>query len=149
MSTLEYALIGIACIVIIGLGIYAGQLLFKLKQQVHRQQKQRSKYYQNTTESIQLIAKAVTQGQCELSEGAIRLCVLLERIGEDDFTEQYPATHDLYQRIKHMPTHEARKSLSKKERRMMDIERSQYEQELSTKILEEAVQLQSFSYGTQ
>lgn len=149
MSTLSYALIVIACIVIIGLGVYAGQLIFKLKQQLRKQEKQRSKYYQDTTESIQLIAKAVSQGQCDLSEGAIRLCVLLERIGEDDFSSQYPAVHDLYQRIRHMPTHEARKSLSKKERRIMDIERNKFEDELNTQILEEAGQLQTFSYTGQ
>lgn len=145
MSTMAITLAIIGGLIIVILGVVAGRLLAQLRQQTLKQQKNRQAYIDNTIDSIQLIAKAVVQGQCELSEGSIRLCVLLERLESSDASARYPATHELYRRIRHMPTHEARKALDKKERRMLDKERLEHEKELEDALLKEAELLQTFS----
>lgn len=142
--TINIILLVLAMAIIAGLGVYAGKLLFLLRQQKQKHKAMKQQHLNDTLESIHLIAKAVSQGQCELSEGTIRLCVLLERFGVEDGAEQFPHLHDLYARIKHMPTHQARKALSKQERFKMDQARERYEQELEEKILNEVAILTNF-----
>lgn len=145
-----WLLVAVGCLVIGGLSFYAGQLLFKLKAQndkVAELKKQRTDYL---VTSIKTIAFAMESEQCELSEGSIRIAVLLDNaknlISEaDPYQQKYPALFDLYSRIKHMPTHEARKHFSKKEIRDMDSERLKYEDELREKILTEVKRLKEFT----
>ncbi len=60
-------LTGVALVVILGLGVYAGKLLFLLKQQGIRQDKAKNSRISSITESVILIAKAMEQQQCDLS----------------------------------------------------------------------------------
>lgn len=134
-----------AVLIIAALAFYAGQLLFQLKrqkQQQHAAVKQREDYLR---QSIQTIAQALDQQQCGLSEGSIRLCVLLENFDQaSDHAERFPALHELYGRIKHMPTHKAYSELPKPERRRMQLEREEHEAELESQILKEIQVLKSF-----
>ncbi len=142
-----WVLISIAALIIIGLGIYAGRLLFLLQAQNDRQTAVRNKRIQNISESIQTIAFAMEQQQCDPSEGAIRICNLLLAIPivpQPDYKLDYPAIFELYDRIKHFPTLEARNSLSKKERRKQDREREQIESELSSDVQKEVSRLRTF-----
>lgn len=136
------ALVGV---VIIGaLAFYAGRLLGQLKQQNQRRDDALAKRNENLHESIVTIAKAMDQGQCPLSEGALRLVVLLDlrvESREAGYAARYPALHDMYERIKHMPTHEARKQYPKQEIRKMDLEREGFEVELEQVILQDVRQL--------
>lgn len=136
------ALVGV--VIIAALAFYAGRLLGQLKQQNQRRDDALAKRNENLHESIVTIAKAMDQGQCPLSEGALRLVVLLDlrvESREAGYAARYPALHDMYERIKHMPTHEARKQYPKQEIRKMDLEREGFEVELEQVILQDVRQL--------
>ena len=59
-----------------------------------------------------IIAKAMQNGDCNHSEGVIRLSMLLLPFGQS--LQPYQAMYALYNTVKEMPTHEARKALLKK-----------------------------------
>jgi hypothetical protein len=87
------------------------------------------------------------QHQCDYSEGAIRICRLLESLPIEnipDYVEHYPAIHKLFEGVSKFPTHEARNALSKKERREQDKEREQMESEAESGIQKELVALREF-----
>lgn len=137
-----------ALLIIVGLGFYAGKLLFQLKQQKQRQAKARQDRVDNITLSIRTIALAMEQQQCDLSEGVIRLCNLLDAIPllpQPDYPGLYPAIHGLYDSIKHYPTHEARNQLTKQERRKQDRERENIAAQYETDILKELQTLKSLT----
>ena len=91
-------------------------------------------------ESIEIIAKAMLSGDCDLSEGVLRLKMLLEPLGRVKL-QAYPAMFELYQVVQDMPTHEARKQLTKKERMRQDLTRESAEAKLESQIKLELPQL--------
>lgn len=115
--------------IIAGLAFYAGQLLYKLntqkkyiaQQQLKKQQqlaKSRQQRNLKLADSIHLIARAMNEEQCEFSEGCLRIWVLMSQYSfeqEQDLTERYPGIYAMYDVVKDMPTHEARKKYSKKD----------------------------------
>ncbi|MCE2571045.1 DUF2489 domain-containing protein [Motilimonas eburnea] len=142
-----WVLAGVGLVVILGLSVYAGTLLRRVKDQQLALQKVINKRNATLMDSINLIAKAMVQGQCNLSEGAIRLTVLLNelRLSQPiNFDAEYPNLHALYQVVKDMPTHEVRKERTKKEIRQLDAEREKHEQRLEASIIEEMKQLQDW-----
>ncbi|WP_371195348.1 DUF2489 domain-containing protein [Glaciecola sp. SC05] len=143
-----WTLAAVGAVVIVVLSVYAGRLLFLLQAQKSRHQVAKQKRIDDITESIQTIAFAMHQQQCDLSEGTIRICRLLEAMPLDplpDFKQEYPAIHSLFDKVKNYPTHEERNALSKAERRGQDKERGQFESELESSILHETEKLKSFT----
>lgn len=133
-------LVGIGLVVILVLGFYAGRLLFQLKNQNERQTKARQKRIDNITESVRTISLAMEQQQCNLSEGVIRLCNLLDAMPltpRPDYVKEFPALHNLFEKVKKFDTHDARNALSKSERRKQDKEREQLESELESSVIKE------------
>ena len=138
---------GIAVLIILGLGFYAGKLLFLLKQQKAKQEATRKSRVHNITESVVLIAKAMEQQQCELSEGVIRIVNLLNAlplVTPPDFKAQYPQIQALFTEVSGFAILEARQKLSKSERRKQDMAREQIESEYESKVLAELPQLQAY-----
>ncbi|TMN69490.1 MULTISPECIES: DUF2489 domain-containing protein [Pseudoalteromonas] len=119
----------VGAVIIAGLAFYAGQLLYKLSAQkkliAKEQAKQQAKLAQSRLErnakladSIHLIARAMHQEQCEYSEGCLRIWVLMSQYSfadDDDLSKRYPGIFAMYEVVKEMPTHDARKKYSKKE----------------------------------
>lgn len=102
---------GIALLIIVGLGFYAGKLLFMLKQQKERQEAARQSRIATITDSIIVIAKAMEQQQCDLSEGVIRIVNLLNALPLNtppDFKAQYPHVHALFTEVSGFAILEAR-----------------------------------------
>lgn len=140
-----------ALIIIAGLAFYAGKLLWLVQQQKKQQseqvQKQQHQQLQNqlyVEQSIYTICKAVDAGQCELSEGALRVWVLLNRLPEQQqgpLATDYPGIFQMYQVVKDMPTHQARKQQSKQATAAQDQQRLQTEQALSAQILADTSKL--------
>lgn len=133
-------LIILALLIIAGLSFYAGKLLFQLKQQNQRQQRAREGRIETICESVDTIAKAMEQQQCDLSEGAIRICNLLAALplsAPPDFRAQFPHIHTLFVEISGFAVLEARQQLSKAERRKQDVAREQIESEHETNVLAE------------
>lgn len=146
-------------VIIIGLAFYVGILLNRIKVQkaeqqkmVAEQQKQQATAQQlrndNICESIRLIARATAQKQCNVSEAAIRLTVLLETLllkQPIDLINSYPALSEMFDKVKEMPTHEQRKKVPVKELKALDKKRERLESELEEQIVAEAQQLANFS----
>ncbi len=141
-------LLVLGLLIIAGLAFYAGRLLFLLNKQTTAQKDVRNSRVNTIIESIQTIAFAMSQQQCDLSEGCIRLYKLLEALPIDphpDYANIYPNVYSLYEQIKHMPTHEQRQQQPKAERRKMDLQREELEARLESKILKEIDELKNFS----
>lgn len=134
-------------LLLLGLAIYAGTLLARLKRQQDMQQRAISARNEHILDSVRVIAHAVRDGQCDYSEGAIRLTHLLDALqikGGRSFTSEFPGLYGLYEKVKEMPTHKARRALKRNEVMKMDLERSGYEAELEAQILKEVAQLKDF-----
>lgn len=123
----------VAGLILAGLGFYLGQLLFQIKQQQLKQQQALAAAQQKWAErqqylldSITFIAKAAIEQQCEYSEAALRIWVLLENY-QPELAQacRFPALFEMYDCVKAMPTHDARKELEKKELRRLDHVREQ------------------------
>jgi hypothetical protein len=71
MSIILIASIVVGACIIIALGIYAGRLIFMVKRQGEQQQQVRNKRIASKQSSIQTIAFAIQQQQCDLSEGTV------------------------------------------------------------------------------
>ena len=139
---------GLGAAVVVGLGVYAGRLLYLLNQQNIQQKKAKEKRLNNLVESITTIAFAMAQQQCSYSEGVIRLYHLLEAIPVTplpNFESDYPGVYGLYHKIKAFPILEERAALSKKERRLQDKEREQLESEYASQIEKDIETLRVFS----
>ena len=137
----------IALLIIIGLGFYAGKLLFLLKQQKAQQEATRYGRVKSISESIALIAKAMEQQQCELSEGVIRIVNLLNAlplVEPPNYKAQYPHIHSLFIEVSGFAILEARQKLTKAERRKQDLAREQIESEYESKVLAELRALQAY-----
>lgn len=137
-----YVLFGLGALIVAGLAFYLGQLLFQLRSQQQRQQqallehqKKQAEHQQYLLDSILLIGKATLEQQCELSEAALRIWVLLENL-QPDLAQacRWPGLFAMYDCVKAMPTHDARKELDKKELRRQDHLRQQTEIEFKDAI---------------
>jgi hypothetical protein len=138
----------LALFIIAGLAFYAGSLLFKLRNQKLIQQQNIRNRIDNMTESIQTIAKAMEQQQCNLSEGCIRLFHLLEGlplVNRPDFPQQFPGLYTLYAQVKDLPTHQDRKEQGKRETKRQDTQREELESQLESQILNEMSVLKEFT----
>lgn len=144
---LIFALIA-GLVIVAALAFYAGKLLFQLKLQVRKQDAVRRERIDNMIESIRTISMAVQQQQCNLSEGAIRLVNLLESLPVKDVPDckkDYPFLFELFELVKDLPTHDARKTLPKSERIAQDKIREEHEARLETGILKETLKLKEFT----
>lgn len=150
-STILWLLVAVGTAIIAGLGFYLGSLLFKLKHQQQQQQRAQAEHdrklaehQQYLLESILVISEATIEGQCEYSEGALRIWVLLENF-QPELAQacRFPALFEMYDCVKGMPTHEARKALDKKELRHLDHVRQQTEIRLAEQIKQDLRQLKT------
>ena len=138
----------VALSILAALGFYAGSLLFKLRAQQQLRKQKTQQRIDNISQSIQTIAKALAQQQCNLSEGCIRLFHLLEALpvkDKPDFSQQFTGLYSLYNQVKDLPTHEARKAQSKIDTKQQDLRREEIEAELESSILKDVSLLKTFS----
>lgn len=144
---LSIILICAALLIILTLGFYAGRLLFQLKIQNARQAAVREKRVYTIIESVYVIAKAMEQQQCDLSEGVIRIVNLLAAlplVSPPDFKAEYPSIHALFVDVSGFAMLDARKELSKLERRKQDAAREQIESEYESNVLNELPALKRY-----
>jgi len=139
------AIVGV--VIIIGLAFYAGKLLFMVKAQRQKEEAFLAEHNEKLLKSVRIIAAAMVEEQCDFSEGAIRIRVLTDHLlPYKDYQPQFPALFDLYDRVKDMPTHDARKTMDKKERFKQDMQRAAWEQELGAAIKLEAKMLKELTH---
>ena len=140
-------IVSIAALIIAGLAFYAGKLLFLLSKQNERQKQTRLKRVNNMVESIETIVKAMTQQQCELSEGVIRVCNLLEALpleSQPDYSVKFPSIFTLFNAISQFDTLEARQALDKQTRRAQDKQRHEVESQYESSVLDELPSILQF-----
>lgn len=133
----------VATIILLLMAGYAIYLLITVKRQnkaiQKAQQQARQTRVERLTESIDIIARAMQSDDCNLSEGVLRLKMLLDPLGNS--LKNYPAMFALYQTVQDMPTHEARRQLAKKDRMRLDLTRESKEAELENDIQQELIKL--------
>jgi hypothetical protein len=148
-----------ASIIILVLAFYAGILIKRiniqkaqlLKAESEKQQEVALKKQQrndNICESIRFISRATTQKQCNVSEAAIRLSVLLETLliePKINIDKDYPAISALFEKVKDFATHNERKNMDKKLLKQQDKQRKIFEDEFEDAIIKEAQSLENFS----
>ena len=129
----------VAVCIIVGMIGYATYLLLALQKQKKALQQARRNRINRIKESIEIIAKAMLNGDCNLSEGVLRLKMLLEPVGMS--IKSHVTMLQLYEVVETMPTHEARKALKKNERMRLDLQRESAEAALEKNIKLELHQL--------
>ncbi len=148
MNQITWLLLGGAAI-ILPLAIYATTLLLRLSRQRRRQRLAHQERIEKIVDSIRVIASAMEKGECDYSEGSIRLCNLLIAIADlgkpIDYASEYPGIHALYEAIREYPTHEARQQLDKRTRQQQDKERARLEQQHGEAIVTDITRLQQFN----
>ncbi len=131
--------------IIAGILVCSGLLIFIHRQYrrltSHRQQEKAlqarvDQQRQSTIASIQVLARTMLAGQVELSEGCIRIKVLLDAIAPELHEDhRFAVFNQLYSEIEHMPTHEARKSVDKRFLFKLDKQRWELENKHKVEIL--------------
>ena len=129
----------VAVCIIVGMISYATYLLLALQKQKKALQQARRNRINRIKESIEIIAKAMLNDDCNLSEGVLRLKMLLEPVGMS--IKNHVTMLQLYEVVETMPTHEARKALKKNERMRLDLQRESAEAALEKNIKLELHQL--------
>lgn len=135
MMTTALFIIGV--VILSAMTGYTLYLLARLRKQKRLYEQARLARKACLKESIQIIARAMYSGECNHSEGVIRLKMLLDPLGQKTLPE-YVAMWQLYETVRDMPTHEDRKMLKKNERMKLDLEREAKEIELEEAIKAEA-----------
>ena len=141
-NTLLYAFIGFFSILSLGLAFFVWKLLTQIKQkklkreaevQVHAEQAQQQKNY--LIDSIRIISRSMLDGQCPMTEGCIRLKVLI-----DNYSPQLHQLPELqvvemvYAKTSHIPMLDDWKRLSSKERMSFQQEIDLLEKQYSNEI---------------
>ena len=145
------ALFGIAIIGV--LAAIATKLLGQLKQQTLEQEEKKAAQQQALQQhdkkiitSVIIIVRAMKEQQCDLAEGCWRLSVLLDSLKlSQELNKQFPTVFKFYEAIKHMPILAERKTLDKKTRMKLDLERMKLEAELADGIRQDIELLHQYA----
>ncbi len=132
---LYLALIVVATVIVIGLAFYAFSLTRKVKvlEEKRRQdsaamEAELSQQRTHRNKSIQIIAQGILTDQLSLTEGAIRIRVLMDGLDVDvSVREEFNAFYQLSDATSHIPILEEWKKLKLKQRLAYDSERVQLE----------------------
>lgn len=140
----EYAwiiFIGLGSIVLF-LGVYLGYLWRLLNLQKKETEKRKAESLQNKKEkdkyvvdSLDIIALATIQNQCDASECCIRVKHLVEYFPELSQKSELQVFHQMYEEIKDFPTHEKRKEQSKQQTFEQDKKRFRIEDKYKDRLL--------------
>ena len=122
-------------VVIVGLLGYLGRLVWQLRAQQRRQAAVREELavsnqqqHEHRRKSIEMIALATIDGDCDLSEACIRIKHLLDYYPGLATDPDYRVIAEMYAEISGFATHEARAELTLKARAAEDRARYQIEQ---------------------
>ncbi|MFS1702297.1 DUF2489 domain-containing protein [Alteromonas sp. AMM-1] len=135
-----YLLASVGLLIIAVLGVYAGKLIFQLQAQTQKQQAARAQRVETILESIHTISRAMQQQQCNVSEGAIRICRLFAALPDTtpvDYKAQFPAIHALFVDVSGFSILADRKALTKQQRFAEDKAREIIEEQHESIVLRE------------
>lgn len=136
----RFFLLILAILIILSMAGYAFYLWRQVQKQNALIKKKQSERLLRLIESVELIARAMKQEQCDLSEGVIRLHYLLGVLGQPKLAD-FPSMQALFAVVQDMPILDERKNLAKNERMKQDFARLRAEADLREKIHQEIDQL--------
>jgi uncharacterized membrane protein YcjF (UPF0283 family) len=147
-------LIIIAIIILIILTSIAGYYLWQVHQLKKRQTEQNQKnqqawkaHQEELAKDVRFIANSMVQGQCELTEGCMRLQYLMDKLDEGLKNKpEFRMIHLHYEQTQHMPTHDAYKALDRKSQFKLDNERFKLEDSNRDGVLKEASLLLNYRF---
>ncbi len=151
-STTVLLLLGI--VVIVGLTTTAGYYLWQLRLLKNKREQQKEALEQagreqreRVNKSIQIIAQAIVEEQMTLTEGAIRIRVLLDGLSVNETVQKdFAAFYQLAKAAEHIPILEAWKQLSTKKKLAFDSERERLEKDHREFVLDAAARIQGHSF---
>jgi len=118
-----------------------------LKQQQAEQKKAWREKKETLAKDIKFIAQAMVQEQCEITEGCLRIKVLMDHLDTDlQHKPEFKTIQHMFSLTSGMPTHQAYKDLSAKDRFKLDKQRYQYEDQFKDDVLAEAKQLMKYQF---
>lgn len=96
---------------------------------------------------VRFIANAVVQEQCEITEGCLRMKVLMDKLDEElQHKPEFQGIQMFYKLTQDMPTHQAYKDLKRKEQFKLDQARYKLEDEHRALIMKEAKTLAHYQF---
>ena len=142
----EFALTTTAIVIVLVLAATAVYYRIRLYQLHKKQQSYLEQSFRAQTEqvdrinkSIQVIAQGLLDDQLTLTEGSIRISVLLDSLDVDDQVRQeYSAFYQLAGATDHIPVLEAWKRLPTKQKLVFDRQRTQLEGDYKEFVLDAA-----------
>lgn len=153
-DSLLMALVIAALLIILVLSGVAAYYLLKLKQkniEAAKQAEAAKKAWREKKEElakdIRFIAHSLVQGQCEITEGCLRIKVLMDHLDIDlQHKTEFQAIQTVYSLTSQMPTHQAYKDLKRKEQFKLDNERYKIEDEHREDVLAEAKTIMGYRF---
>jgi len=105
--------------------------------QVERQAKVEQDRIQYIYDSLNVIARAVLDDQCPITEGCIRMAVLMDNLSLDcDTKHRFAPIFTIYNATRHIPTHSNWKALERKQQRTFKQEMFALEREHADTVRE-------------
>lgn len=124
--------VGLALACVIALSIWAGRLLYQLKQQQTQQRPNSGTTlaHKQARNSIVVLAKGALSEQVDITEAAIRISTLLDYLEIDELARaRFTHVYQLSAATAHIPRLEQWQQLSKAQRRDYRQEKEQLEQQ--------------------
>ncbi|NVK36385.1 MAG: DUF2489 domain-containing protein [Gammaproteobacteria bacterium] len=147
-------LIAAAAVIILGLSAIAAYYIIKLNQvkkaqaeQIKKNKAAWQKHRDELASDLRFIANAMLQGQCEITEGCLRIKVLMDRLDDElQHKPEFKTIQSHFAQTIQMPTHEAYKALSKQEQFKLDKTRYGLEAKNKDQILIEVQTLAEYKF---
>lgn len=148
-------------LVVLALAVAAGYLWVKVWRLEKQQKLQQQEYEKQKVEaeqkrldyiheSLNVIARAVLDGQCPVTEGCIRMAVLLDNLPLDcDSKHRFSVIFEVYNVTRHIPTHDNWKSLSRKEQRRFEQEMFALEKQHLDAVQEAMAYVRDHPFGSE
>ena len=154
-SSLIIVLIVIALVIVLVLAVIAYRLQAQVrameqKKQAQQQalEKQQAEHEQYLSNSIRILSQGIVDKQVTMTEGAIRISVLLDNLDVGDAVkEEYKVFYQLADATSHIPILDAWKQLTAKQRFAYDKERLTAEEKFSDFIIDAAKRLRNHPFS--
>lgn len=136
-------------VIIAALASYAIYLLLKVRQHKRRQDELETQAAETIRQlgedvldsqvrSLKIFTRLILQNEMNLTEGAIRIKVILDHIFTACQRGPYQAIYDLHDKTEHLARSEVRERLSKRERMQQDMQRmtleAEYQEPVTTAV---------------
>ncbi|MBU2872433.1 DUF2489 domain-containing protein [Marinobacter salexigens] len=147
---LQWSLISAGAIAIIALLGFIRRQMTMLTENRRRQQKAeafKAKRRQDIVDSIKVIAMAIEEDQVEYSEACLRIKGLLDHIAPE-LMEKSPfrVFLEVHEKLRHMPTHQARQDTEIRFVEKMDKERFEVEKRYADEIRRAATAIRNHRF---